>query len=278
MVKYVYDAWGNHAVLDANGNDIEDANHIGNLNPFRYRGYYYDVETGLYFLQTRYYDPETGRFISQDSIEYAESTTVNGLNLYSYCGNNPVMNVDPIGTSYHLTTSDVINIFAALMEIGIGGGIAIVGWAYKTGVRPNNIGIGKFNKFRAENLGKLTKGANALSKISTAIAVIAVIVSVVDGIIYDVNRGYDTGRVISNAVTNVVIYGGIALAAGELGAYIGGLFGTVVPGAGNAVGAAVGFAIGFILGLILEIEVDGKSIIDHIRDAFYDFWKWLFGG
>ena len=100
VVKYVYDAWGNHAVLDADGNDIEDANHIGNLNPFRYRGYYYDVETGLYFLQTRYYDPETGRFISQDSIEYAEHESINGLNLYAYCGNNPVMNIDPTGTFF----------------------------------------------------------------------------------------------------------------------------------------------------------------------------------
>lgn len=98
VVKYVYDAWGNHAVLDADGNDIEDANHIGNVNPFRYRGYYYDVETGLYFLQTRYYDPETGRFISRDSLAFADPTTVNGLNLYAYCGNNPVMGYDPMGT------------------------------------------------------------------------------------------------------------------------------------------------------------------------------------
>ncbi|MDE7083299.1 MAG: hypothetical protein K2O89_06340 [Clostridia bacterium] len=97
VVTYIYDAWGNHAVLDADGKDITDIEHIGNLNPFRYRGYYYDVETGLYFLQTRYYDPETGRFISQDSVEYAEPETVNGINLYAYCGNNPVMNVDPSG-------------------------------------------------------------------------------------------------------------------------------------------------------------------------------------
>lgn len=97
MVKYVYDAWGNHAVLDADGNDIDDAEHIGNLNPFRYRGYYYDAETGLYYLQTRYYDPETGRFISQDSIEYADPTTVNGLNLYAYCLNNPIKFVDYSG-------------------------------------------------------------------------------------------------------------------------------------------------------------------------------------
>ena len=64
VVEYKYDSWGNHAVLDANGSDIASATHIGNLNPFRYRGYYYDTETGLYFLKTRYYDPEVGRFIT----------------------------------------------------------------------------------------------------------------------------------------------------------------------------------------------------------------------
>ena len=98
MVKYRYDAWGNHAVRDANGADIADASHIGNRNPFRYRGYYYDTETELYYLQTRYYDPETGRFITIDGIEYLDPETINGLNLYAYCGNNPVMNVDPTGT------------------------------------------------------------------------------------------------------------------------------------------------------------------------------------
>ena len=96
VVYYEYDAWGNHAVVDANGNDVTSG--IGALNPFRYRGYYYDTETELYYLQTRYYDPELGRFISQDSLEYADPETINGINLYAYCGNNPVMNVDPVGT------------------------------------------------------------------------------------------------------------------------------------------------------------------------------------
>ena len=63
VVKYVYDAWGNHLVLDANGQPITDANHIGNLNPFRYRGYYYDRETGLYYLKSRYYDPVVGKIL-----------------------------------------------------------------------------------------------------------------------------------------------------------------------------------------------------------------------
>ncbi len=94
VVRYIYDAWGNHAVVDANGNDIENMSHIGVVNPFRYRGYYYDVETGFYYLKSRYYDPETGRFISQDLTEYASNNTVNGLNLYCYCLNNPIKYVD----------------------------------------------------------------------------------------------------------------------------------------------------------------------------------------
>ena len=69
------------------------------VNPFRYRSYFYDVETGLYYLKTRYYDPETCRFINMDSIEYADHETVNGLNLYAYCNNNPIIFVDPIGTA-----------------------------------------------------------------------------------------------------------------------------------------------------------------------------------
>ena len=100
VVEYKYDSWGNHAVLDANGADIASATHIGNLNPFRYRGYYYDTETGLYFLKTRYYDPEVGRFITIDDISYIDPETINGLNLYAYCGNNPVMRVDENGNAW----------------------------------------------------------------------------------------------------------------------------------------------------------------------------------
>ena len=97
VVEYYYDAWGNHKVVDADGDEITDLDNIGNLNPFRYRGYYYDTETGLYFLQTRYYDPEVGRFLNRDSVEYADPETINGLNLYAYCLNNPVEYVDPTG-------------------------------------------------------------------------------------------------------------------------------------------------------------------------------------
>ena len=95
MVKYKYDAWGNHEAEVA----AEGYVALAEINPFRYRGYYYDTETGLYYLQTRYYDPEVGRFISRDSIEYATPETINGLNLYAYCGNNPVNYLDPNGNA-----------------------------------------------------------------------------------------------------------------------------------------------------------------------------------
>ncbi len=99
MVRYVYDVWGNHKAYDENGSEITSATHIGNLNPFRYRGYYYDTETKLYFLKTRYYDSEIGRFMTIDGVEYLDPESINGLNLYAYCGNNPVMAVDPNGTA-----------------------------------------------------------------------------------------------------------------------------------------------------------------------------------
>ena len=97
VVRYAYDAWGKVlSVTDGSGNAITDKYHVGNQNPFRYRGYYYDTETGFYYLQSRYYDPETGRFINGD--EYV-STGQGALsaNMFVYCFNNPVNYLDGSG-------------------------------------------------------------------------------------------------------------------------------------------------------------------------------------
>ena len=96
--SYEYDAWGNHKVYNANGYENTSSSFIGNKNPFRYRGYYYDTDLKLYYLQTRWYDPETGRFLNLDQISYAKPEQLNGINLYAYCLDNPVMNADPEGT------------------------------------------------------------------------------------------------------------------------------------------------------------------------------------
>ena len=108
VVKYTYDAWGNNTVtvLEAS------ATAIANLNPFRYRSYYYDTETNLYFLKTRYYDPELARFMTIDGITYLNPDAVNGLNLYAYCLNNPVIYEDPNGEMLiKAIVASVVNVF-----------------------------------------------------------------------------------------------------------------------------------------------------------------------
>ena len=116
MVQYKYDGWGNCKVCNANGTEITDTNHIGNLNPFRYRSYYFDTETKLYFLQSRYYDPEIGRFLTIDDISYLNADSVNGLNLYAYCNNNPVIYADYDG---HFAILALVLGLTALVGMGL---------------------------------------------------------------------------------------------------------------------------------------------------------------
>ena len=126
MVEYSYDAWGNCTVTKNVGGTAE-------INPYRYRGYYYDEETGLYYLQTRYYDPRTGRFLNADSVECADPETLNGLNLYAYCGNNPVMNVDPTGRAFF--TALLIGLVVGAIIGGVIGGTVKGVEAYEDGAR-----------------------------------------------------------------------------------------------------------------------------------------------
>ena len=97
VALYTYDSWGVCSATNGSGGTLA-ADSIGALNPFRYRGYYYETETGFYYLQSRYYDPNTGRFISADDVEYlGANETVDSYNLFAYCGNDPVNMSDPSG-------------------------------------------------------------------------------------------------------------------------------------------------------------------------------------
>ena len=119
-VTYEYDAWGNIiAVRDADEAIITDSDSIAHRNPIRYRSYYYDTETGLYYLQSRYYNPEIGRFLNADGYV----TTGQGLlsyNMFVYCLNNPVKLSDPTGKIVGLKVVCSVIVIALVTAIGVG--------------------------------------------------------------------------------------------------------------------------------------------------------------
>ena len=96
---YTYDAWGN--ILSQSGS-------MASTNPLRYRGYYYDSETGFYYLQSRYYDPATRRFINADVYSSTDSSDAISCNMFAYCGNNPTSRSDETGDFWNFIVGAVV--------------------------------------------------------------------------------------------------------------------------------------------------------------------------
>lgn len=93
IAKVSLHSWGNPKLTTLSSNNFSG------YNPICYRGYYFDAESGFYFLNARYYNPAWRRFISPDDTAYLDPETPNGLNLYAYCNNDPVNYSDPSGNS-----------------------------------------------------------------------------------------------------------------------------------------------------------------------------------
>ena len=115
VVTYNYDAWGN--ILSITGTK---ASTIGRYNPFRYRGYYYDNETGFYYLNSRYYDPSSVRFLNADVYINGNGDLI-GFNMFAYCGNNPVMQYDDDGEApnsiHNAVVEHIVNQYGFKAEI-----------------------------------------------------------------------------------------------------------------------------------------------------------------
>ena len=119
VARYTYDAWGKCTI-------VSDTSGVGiaTINPFRYRSYYYDTETKLYYLQSRYYDPEVGRFINADEFDFGVTQTYNNKNLFVYCENNVVNTSDATGK---LSLKGIMNFIEGFMKAIK----KIVGWLKK---------------------------------------------------------------------------------------------------------------------------------------------------
>ena len=117
LVTYTYDAWGNTRVRYSNGG----ASTAARYNPLRYRGYYYDIETGFYYLNSRYYDSAVCRFINADLVDVLTATPrhLSNKNLFAYCDNNPVMRRDGGGKLWNIVIGAVVGGLAGGIVAGI---------------------------------------------------------------------------------------------------------------------------------------------------------------
>lgn len=116
VVKYSNDAYGKCTLVS----DTSNAQ-IGRINPFRFKGYYFDSETGFYYCNSRYYVPEWGRWLTSDLIEYLDPTSVNGMNLYAYCNNDPITYLDNAGNFAVKYSSDSVKLRSLMSIINIPG-------------------------------------------------------------------------------------------------------------------------------------------------------------
>ena len=221
VAEYAYDAYGNCKIINSTNSNL------ANYNPIRYRGYYYDRETGLYYLNARYYNPEWRRFISTDEPSYLDPETPNGLNLYVYCNNDPVMYVDQSGHSWESFCNGVGDWFSNhWKEVVIGTAFIVVG-ALVTALTAG-AGVGFMAAF----------GSDLLS--STIQVGISVGTSVLVGGLVSVANGGGFFDNVGDNIANAYMWGGIFSGGAQI---IGGGF-RIAANKGVTTGRAGGIKLG----------------------------------
>ena len=234
VIKYDYDAWGR--VISAEYSDTLytiwenayfNAYSIGQLNSLIYKDYYYDKDLDLYYLQTRYYDPTVCRFISPDHPDYLDYESINGLNLYAYCLNSPVMGYDPTGHSWESFWNDVGNWFKDnWIKLTIGTAF-IIGGAIVTALTAG-AGVGAMAAF----------GSALLS--STIQVGISVGTSVLVGGLVSVANGGGFFDNVGDNIANAYMWGGIFSGGAQI---LGGGF-RIAANKGVTTGRAGGIKLG----------------------------------
>ena len=242
---------------------VTNATIVAKMNPLRYRGYYYDTETGFYYLQSRYYDPNLGRFINADSYSSTGQGTL-GNNMYAYCNNNPINMSDHTGTFGLLTGLAVAGIAISAV---VGGVVAGLSTAHSGGsigeiIASSTIGavtaggIAAAAAFGA--IGSLAVGAVAL--ISAGIGVVGEAAAIsVEHTFHKNDEGYSFS--LRKAALRVLYAAGISALSGSLSYGINTIFTGADELAGVAISAEAAALGGIDFGVreLLSIEPSTRS-------------------
>ena len=230
MVKYIYTAYGQVTMdnmFDTNNPLYQTAEELITHNIFLYKGYCYDVETQLYWVSSRYYSPELCRWISPDSIEYLDPQSINGLNLYAYCGNDPINRFDPTGHSWESFWNGVGDWFSDHWKEVVIGTAFIVGGALVTALTAG-AGVGFMAAF----------GSALLS--STIQVGISVGTSVLVGGLVSVANGGGFFDNVGDNIASAYMWGGIFSGGAQI---LGGGF-RIAANKGVTTGRAGGIKLG----------------------------------
>ena len=270
--SYTYDAWGK-VTENATSADTEN---ITETNPIRYRGYYYDTETRLYYVNSRYYDPQVKRFVNSDSV-ISDTQGLLGMNLFSYCGNNPANRSDELGQSWtrikswfksvgkkierYLNESNVYGATISGITLSIKGLATSLKNAIKNSNRPKNIGAGTFAKQSAKDMAMVSRFEKVASTVLSISAYVSVAIDVGVGIADNIDNGATKKKIILDSLVDLTVSGGSIWLAGTMGSAVGTAVGTVLPGIGNVVGAGAGFVIGIGLYALTDMAtINGKNL------------------
>lgn len=208
--SYNYGAWGNYSVHGADGKKTTDATFIGHINPLRYRGYYYDRETRLYYLQSRYYDFANCRFINADTFATTDANGFLSANMFAYCENNPIMRLDPDGSS---PLSLVINTL-------VGAGVAAASAAINANIAGSPISTGDLIKAAA--VGAVSGFLSSVSPVQDMTAAFGATVSAVVTFAGAMNSGSSIGEAaLSSVVAATSTYVSSKLGASAFGSAVG---------------------------------------------------------
>jgi len=253
VANYSYDAFGNHKVYNTDWTENTSSDFIGNINPIRYRGYYYDTETSLYFVQGRYYDPEFGRFINPDEIKNILPEIIEGLNLYLYCNNssnkykylNSTLNLNQtVPISHHTLEinndliADCILVFAELVSL-TSTALDII----------QRVKIIQYCNLTTEICDYKWLEDNIGVKFGTASKFLVIFAGGIEGLAEWIATGNK-----ERAISTIVYSAGTSLLAGAIGSVIGGFF-------AGPLGAIIGFSIAY----------DIERVFSDYQDQFVDW-------